>query len=222
MGALALAATAGGPGLARAAPGGDAATTRAYIRANYALVASAHARIPKIEAAVKGLLAQVRHECPRAAFGSPQDEQSTQLSNELVGTMVLAGGRVDRPAVGAYLRAVSGLRWHSASINRAVRGYARSLRVLYMLASPDLCGDIESWAATGFAKLPPSTAPFVRAFIPNWVSPGVLPAGLARYETTELRAIARRSGRFESQLMEMEARLVETWGDIMNELQLNP
>ncbi len=98
----------------------------------------------------------------------------------------------------------------------------RSLRTLYGLASPDLCGDIERWGAGGFKTLPPATAPFVRSFIPNWVSLGVLPAGLSRYETPELRSIARRSGLLETQLMEMEARLVETWGEIMNELHLNP
>jgi len=221
LAALVLAAASAGPATANAASG-DAAVTAVYIRANYALVSAGHANIARTEAAVKALLGQIRGECPSAALGSPQDEQSTELSNELVGKMVLAGGRPDRPAVGAYLRAVGGLRWHNTSINRAVGSYLGNLRALYGLSSPQLCGDIRSWKAAGFKTLPSATAPFVAAFIPNWVSLGVLPAGLGRYETPELRAIARRSEQFESQLMEMEARLVETWGEVMNELHLNP
>lgn len=222
LSALVLAAVGAGPATASGASGTDTAVTATYVRANYALVSAGHSNIARTEAAVKALLGQIRGECPSAALGSPQDEQSTELSNELVGKMVLAGGRPDRPAVGTYLRAVRGLHWHNASINRAVGSYLRNLRTLYGLSSPQLCGDIGSWKAGGFKTLPSPTAPFVAAFIPNWVSLGVLPAGLARYETPELRAIARRSEQFESQLMEMEARLVETWGEVMNELHLNP
>jgi hypothetical protein len=220
--AVVLAAATTVPATASGSSGSDAATTASYIRANYALVSVGHANISRTEAAVRALLGKIRRECPSAAVGSPQDEQSTELSNELIGTMVLAGGRPDRPAVGAYLKAVAGLHWHSASVNRTIGGYVRSLHTLYTMASPDLCGDISRWGAGDFKTLPSATAPFVTSFIPNWVSLGVLPAGLSRYETPELHAIARRSGQFESQLMEMEARLVETYGEIMNELDLNP
>ncbi len=205
-----------------AATASDASATRAYVHANYALVAAGHANIARSEAAVKGIVAQVRGECPAAASGSPQDGESTQLSNELIGLMVLTGGTVDRPAVAAYLHSVAGLRWSSGSINRSVAEYTRMLRTLYGLSKPSVCADIRAWASSGWRKLPPATAPFVKSFIPNWVSLGVLPAGLARFETPDLKPIARRSAQFESQLMEMEARLVDTWGDIMNELVLNP
>jgi len=222
LGALVLAGAIAGPTAAAGASGPDATATGAYIRANYTLVSTGHANIARTEAAVRAILQKVRRECPAAALGSPQDEESTELSNELIGSMVLAGGMPDRAAVGAYLRSVGRLRWNAGSIEHAVGDYTRSLRTLYDLASPNLCDDIRSWGVSGFMRLPAATAPFVRAFIPNWVSLGVLPSGLSRYETPELRAIAKRSQRFESQLMEMEARLVETWGLIMNELHLNP
>jgi hypothetical protein len=218
----ALAALLLTPGGAAASAGGDAAATSAYIRANYALVSAGHANIARTEADVHALVGQIRGECDQGALGSPQDEQSTQLSNELIGKMVLAGGAPDRPAVATYLRAVGRLHWSAGSVNRAVGGYVRMLRTLYGLKSPDLCGDLKSWATSGFRTLPPETAPFVAAFIPDWVSLGVLPAGLGRFETPALRSIAKRSGRYESELMEMEARLVEDWGEIMNELVLNP
>jgi hypothetical protein len=214
-----LAAALCAPGTAIAS---DASTTSLYVHANSALVSTGHANIARTEAAVTGVLGQVRRECPEGALGSPQDEESTELSNELIGTMVLAGAKPDRPAVAAYLRTVSGLHWSSASVNRAVGGYVRMLRTLYNLTSPSICADIKSWAGSGFKKLPAASAPFRATFIPNWVSLGVLPTGLARFETPALKAIARRTSHFEMQLMEMEARLVDTWGDIMNELVLNP
>jgi hypothetical protein len=210
------------PSATAASSAGDAAATRAYVRANYALVAAGHANIARTEADVRAIVGQIRHECPRAALGSPQDEQSTELSNELIGKMVLAGGAPDRPAVARYLRSVESLRWSSRAIDRAIGGYVKMLRTLYRLRAPAICADIASWQASGYRQLPAASGPFVGSFIPDWVSLGVQPAGLARYETSELRAIAKRASRYESDLMEMEARLVETWGEIMNELLLNP
>ena len=180
--------------------------------ANYALVAAGHANIARTEAGVDAIAGQIRSECPQAALGSPQDEQSTALSNELIGKMVLTGGKPDRSAVATYLRTVARLRWSSGAVNRAIGGYVKMLRTLYALKPPDVCTDIRSWSASGFNQFPAATGPFVRAFIPDWVSLGVLPGGLTAFETPELKAIARRSGRYESDLMEMEARLVETWG----------
>ena len=123
----------------------------------------------------------------RPPRGSPQDEQSTELSNELIGKMVLAGGRPDR-AAGRHLPARrQPAALEQPAVNRAVGGYVRMLRNLYSLASPDLCADIGSWGASGYKRCPRRRRPFVAAFIPDWVSLGVLPAGLARFETPGLQ-----------------------------------
>jgi hypothetical protein len=63
---------------------------------------------------------------------------------------------------------------------------------------------------------------FVKAFYPNWVALGLIPAGLSRLESSQGRALARNSGRFEYQITNVEAQAVETWGDIMDELLLSP
>src|SRR5947209_7763162 len=94
------------PGVARAS---DASATEAYLRANYALVKAGHSHVGASIAAYKGVLATVRRSCPRAASESPQNPESTQLSNEVIGTMVLSAGKPDRPAIRAYLHAVAGL-----------------------------------------------------------------------------------------------------------------
>jgi hypothetical protein len=205
-----------------AASASDASATEAYLRANYALVKAGQAHLGSSIAAYKGVLSAVKRDCPRAAAESPQNAESTELSNEVIGTMVLTAGKPDRPAVKAYLRAVGGLHWSSAQVTHAVAGYASMLRTLYNLPVPDLCGDVKSWAASHFKTTAPSTVSFVKAFYPNWVALGLIPTGLSRFENTQGRALARNGGRFEYQITNVEAQAVETWGDIMDELLLNP
>ncbi len=200
----------------------DRSSAEAYLRANYQLVRAGHANLGISIAGYKSVLSKVRRECPRAAAGSPQDPESTELSNEVIGTMVLTAGKPDRPAIQAYLRAVSGLRWSSGSLTRAVSSYATKLRRLYGLAVPDLCGDVRAWAASGYKALPASTVAFDKVFYPNWVALGLVPSGLARLASGQSRALARGAGRFEYQLTNVEAQAVETWGDVMDELELNP
>jgi hypothetical protein len=205
-----------------AAQASDSSATAAYLHANYALVAAGHAHLGASVAAYKGVLTKVRRDCPLAAAGSPQDPESTKLSNEVIGTMVLSAGQPDRPAIKSYLQAVKGLHWSNGSINRAVKGYASNLTKLYALSVPDLCGDIKAWKAGGYKALPSSTVSFVEVFYPNWVALGLLPPGLSRFENAQGRALARGSARFEYQLTNAEAEAVETWGEIMNALELWP
>lgn len=201
---------------------GDGSTTDAYLRANYALVQVGYAHLHTSIAGYRGVLSQVRGQCPRAGAGSPQDPESTELSNEVIGAMVLAAAKPDLPAIRTYLRAVSGMRWSSSSVTRAVSGYAANLGRLYRLSSPDLCGDIARWAASGFRALPSTTLSFDKVFYPSWVALGLVPPGIAGFENGEGRALAHDAERLESKLTEAEAEAVETWGDIMNELELNP
>lgn len=200
----------------------DSSATAAYLRANYQLVKVGRANLSASIAGYRSVLSHVRSACPRAAANSPQDPESTDLSNEVIGAMVLSAGKPDLGAIGAYLRAVSGLRWSSSAVNRAVSGYVGMLRKLYRLQTPDLCGDIAKWAASGFTALPASTLSFVKVFYPNWVALGLVPAGMARFENAEDRQLARSAGKLEYQLTDAEAEAVETWGFIMNALELNP
>jgi hypothetical protein len=63
---------------------------------------------------------------------------------------------------------------------------------------------------------------FDAVFMPNWVAAGDLPADLARFETAAERPLLTRTEHMESELTELEAREVETWGQIMNTLELWP
>src|SRR5258708_31275006 len=106
------------PAVARAS---DASATEAYLRAKYALVKDGATQLGASNAGYKSVLSTVKRSCPRAASGSPQNPESTQLSNEVIGAMVLTAGKPDRLAIRAYLRAIAGLRWSSSGVTRADR-----------------------------------------------------------------------------------------------------
>jgi hypothetical protein len=201
---------------------GDASATRAYLMADYTLMRTVSAHLPRSETALLGLLAHVRQVCPLAAEHSPQNPQSTQLSNELIGTMVLTGGHVDRRAVQAYVNTAKRLRWSSRRVNREVQFHVRSLQTLLSLATPDICADVKSWAASGFSALPAHTIQFARVFIEGWVRPGTLPSQLALFEQGSDRVLAHRASQLEDRVTDFEAAEVETWGKIMDALVLLP
>ena len=200
----------------------DVAATSTYVAANFALVQIAHARLRAAEDAPRRLLAQVTRECPHAASESPQDPESTQMSNEVIGAMVLSAYRLDLPALRHFIAVARPLRWSNPSLNRALHSYVADLAVLAALAPPRLCADVRAWVAGGYRSLPPSTVAFDARFMPAWVAIGLLPAKLAPFEGAQQRAMAHRSEAFETDLTDGEARAVETWGEIMNELGLEP
>ncbi len=200
----------------------DVASTKAYILANYALVRTARSHLATSEAAPLGILAQVRRECPQAAADSPQDSESTQLSDEVIGAMVIAAARPYLPAIRGFIHTATRLHWSNSRLTRAVQAYAGKLKTLSTLAPPELCADVRAWAAGGFHTLPASTVRFDQRFMPAWVALGELPGQLAAYESPEQRSLVRRSSELEVELTDGEARAVESWGQIMNELMLNP
>jgi hypothetical protein len=203
---------------------GDTAATRAYIQADYALVRTARANVPSSEAALQKLLRRVRAQCPGVAAGSPQEHDSEQLSNELVGAMTLAALAPDVHAVAAFTRAVGGLRWSDGALTRQVRGYVAGLKTLSALPAPDVCADVKAWVAGGYRALPASSVSFDSRYYPvDEVAVGELPAGLlAASESPSERPIVARARQLEQQLKEAEARAVETWGQLMEALKLNP
>ncbi len=206
------------------AGGGDVAATREYIQANYRLVQATASKIGPIEATLRGVRSQIRRECPMAAAGSPQDPDSEQLSNEVIGAMVTSAVHlVEVPASRAFVRIAERLTWSDRALTSAVHAYVSKAKGLVTLAQPKLCSDVESWAASGFRALPTSTAVFAPRFMSLWIAPGELPAALARYETPAERPLLRRTHQLESEFTEMEARAgVETWGEIMDGLGLLP
>jgi hypothetical protein len=205
-----------------AASAGDSASAGAYMQADLALVLAAKAHLRAAEAAPLKVLARVRRECPGAAAGSPQDPESTQMSNEVIGAMVLSAYHLDVPAIERFVARTSRLAWSDSRLRRAVRTYAAHLRVLVRLPPPQLCADVRAWVAGNYTALPLATVRFDRQFMPAWVAVGMLPRGLEAQLSPQDRAAFSRAQALEAQITDAEARAVESWGRIMNELGLEP
>ncbi len=219
IGALAGLAIAPASALAGAA---DVTATQTYVQANYTALQVTMSHLAASEAGPLHVLAQVRRECPGAGAGSPQDPESTQMSDEVIGAMVISAAQPDVQAIRTFIHTVAGLSWSDRGLTRAIHAYVGDWKTILGLPAPDLCGDVRAWAASGFHALPASTVAFVAKFTPAWVAAGYLPGQLGRYETAAARALASRSAPLEEQIGEAEARAVEHWGAIMDTLELWP
>jgi hypothetical protein len=209
-------------GAAPALASSNASSTQTYVQADYALVRVARSHLTASEGGPLQVLAKVKGECPAAGAGSPQDPESTQMSDEVIGTIVIAGAQPDLQAIRTFIRTASSLTWSSSALTNAVHSYANKLKTVLGLTPPSLCTEVKAWAASGYHTLPATTVTFVGKFMPAWVALGFLPAQLARYENGATKALANRAGPFEQELSEGEARAVEHWGDIMDTLMLWP
>ena len=219
---LALAAAVAVAPSTALATAGNAAATQRYLQANYALVRVARSHLAISEAGPLHVLAKVQQECPRAGLGSPQNPESTQMSDEIIGAMVISAEQPDLRAIRTFIHAVAGLSWSNHALTSAVRAYAGDLETVLSLSAPNLCGEVRAWAADDFHALPASTVAFVAKFMPAWVALGYLPPKLAAYESSTQRSLARRCEPLESLITEAEARAVAHYGAIMNTLGVHP
>jgi hypothetical protein len=219
---LALAvAVAVAPAVALGASG-DRAASEAYVRANYALVSAGQAKLASAEGALQGLLADIRRECPHVVAGSPQNEASEKLTWEIAAAMRIVVFHRIAGAIGTFARNVRTLRWSNAGLTRSVHDYARKLSGEATATAPDFCADLRTWKASGYTTLPAGTVPFVNAFYPVQAV-GMLPRRqLAPYLSGAQTAVLSRTSQIEGRLLDFEANAVETWGSIMDAVELNP
>jgi hypothetical protein len=220
--AASLAVGLGGGPLAASAAASNSSATSAYIAANYSLVRTARSYLRRAEAAPLGVLAQVTRECPLVGEASPENPQSTELSDEVIGAMVIAAYHLNVPGLRSFIGKVKGLHWSNPHLTSTVRTYAAKLQVLADLAPPHLCADIRAWKLSSFQTLPASTVSFDAKFLPAWVAIGLVPSSLRAYESPDEAGMVARSNTLEEELTEGEARAVESWGKIMNELEIQP
>jgi hypothetical protein len=219
MAALAVAPT---PALA-GSTARNVAATRAYIQADYALVHTARTNMKTGEAALEELRSKLGAECPMAATASPENEAAEKLSNEVIGAMSTVFIRADVQAVVDFASSVGPLHWSNPKLTRKVSSYAAKLKALTVLAMPNVCGDVSAWAASGYRALPASTPQFDQQFSSEDVGIGEVPARLlAPYEDRSERVVLQHTRQFEQELVDAEARAVEPWAKILDELDLQP
>ena len=129
----------------------------------------------------------------------------------------------DTQAVASFVGAVAHLHWSNPKLTRKATTYASKLKVLAALAAPDVCADVRAWAASGYRALPTSTVQFDQTYSANDVGIGEVPARLlAPYEDRAERVTLQHTAKFESELVDAEARAVEPWSKILDALNLQP
>jgi hypothetical protein len=207
---------------AHALAASNTAAAAAYVQANYSALRVAISHIASSEAEPLQVLAKVQHECPGAGAQSPENAESTQMSDEVIGAIVLSAIKPDLAAIQAFVHTAGGLSWSSRGLTRAIRAYTNDWKTLLGLSTPNLCSEVKAWSGDGFHSLPASTVAFVAKFMPAWVGAGFLPAQLSRYESSATRALARRCEPLEAEISEAEARAVAHYGAIMNALEVWP
>jgi hypothetical protein len=205
-----------------AAASSDTAATQAYVQAGYQALRVGIAHLATSKAAPLHLVAKVQGECPQIGAQSPQDSDSTQMSDDVIGAIVLSAYAPDTQAVRTFIHATAGLRWSSATLTHEIHAYTSDWTTLVSLSIPDLCSDVKAWGANGFGALPASITAFVGKFMPAWVAPGYMPAGLTRYESSATKALAARCHQFEEQISEVETHAVAQYGEIMDALAIWP
>jgi hypothetical protein len=203
---------------------GNATATQKYVQANLTLVQSGVSKIGEGRSALQSARRRIEGECKNAAFDSPQNPESTELSNEIIGSIVLPTLQTGKPDLLKFISAAGGLHWSNSKLTNAIRVYVGKLKVMATLAPPNVCADVRAWVASGYTTLTPSTIQFDRQFMPNWVAVGETPTSLLTpFAASSQRAALRRTTQLENQLIEFEAiDGVNTWDALMESLGLSP
>lgn len=200
----------------------DRAATRVYIDANYQLVRAARANLGTAESAIRGLVSRTVGECPGAGEGSSTTQAASEVSEEIVGTLVAVAYRPDAGAIRRFVATVAPLRWSSRRLTRSVRVYLRKLANLSVLAPAEICEDVKAWAAGGFKAAPEGTTRFNKLYLAADIEAEEVPLALLRpYETRREAALLRRTQGLEAPLAQAEADGVERWMEIMRGLALS-
>jgi hypothetical protein len=199
----------------------DAASTHAYIAANYVFAQASAARAKAAQADTVSLTRRFARECPKAGAGAPQNEEAQKLSYEVAGAIWSVAYGADAGPIGVFVRAVKPLRWSNPTLTRAARGYARSLHELATLPVPNLCGDVHAWRASGFQTVPPTTVSF-DLHVESIEGHSIAPRLLTPYERPSDRSILARTTRLETKLEHIETITgFDDWDSLLETLGLN-
>jgi hypothetical protein len=208
-------------GFVPAAAASNDAATHTLIKAGYTFGRESEGREPAIRKATLAAKRALLHQCPRAAAGSPQDEQAYKLSYEGAGALWAAGYGADRAPIVKFAKATRGLRWTSARINRDFKRLIGGLQGLSTLARPPLCKDIASWKASGYATLPTETVSFDARVEKLEAKP--VPAKLLAPYAGSNRGMLAQDQRIATKLLNFETQLgAPAWYDLTEGLELNP
>ncbi len=149
-------------GLPAAACASDTSATHAYLVADHAVLQTVVSGWSRVESSIDRLDAKYASECSHVGVGSPQSEEEQKLSMEVAAALWSAGYQANAGPLRSFVTKVSRLRWSSGAIDRAARKLTRGLTEMISLATPPLCSDVRSWAASGFGAVPSDVTAYAK------------------------------------------------------------
>lgn len=140
----------------------DITATHAYLAADHAVLQATISKWSAVEAGIAKLDARYRGECFHVGAGSPQSEEEQKLSLEVAGALWSVGYRANASSVHSFIVKVAHLSWSDGATTRAARKLTKSLHEMITLSTPDLCGDVRTWAAGGYNAVPADVVSFAK------------------------------------------------------------
>jgi hypothetical protein len=199
----------------------DIAAAHAYIQANYAFARATEAKTGVAQAGIRALDQKLGQQCPNIGAGSPQNEASQHLSDEVVVALWSISYGADAGPIRTFVAAVKRLRWSNGKLARIAQSYAKSLHELATLPMPDICSDVSGWKASGFKVVPASTTELdqrAEAIEAKTIPPSLL----APYEGPGDKAALSATIRLEAKLERTETEVgFNDWDVLLGTLGLN-
>lgn len=199
----------------------NAASTHAFAAADYAFLKASTAQERLVRKRIAAESESIVKQCGAEAAGSPQDNESYELSYEVAVALWSISYGAEAPQVAKLSKAVDMLHWSNNAINKDVKGYVKSLKELSHLPMPPVCSDIASWKASGFLVVPSSTKQIDKRVEPIEIKP-VPSSLLARYASGSDRVALRRSQQLQQKLLNFETAVgANSWLSLLEKLELN-
>lgn len=197
----------------------DVSSTHIALVAAYKTLHSVVDTWATVEANLHGLEHRFATECPNVGAGSPQSEPEQKLSYEVAGALWAVGYKADAKIAQSFIKTVGPLRWSNPALTRRAQKFIKGLREMISLRVPNICADVRSWTATGYATIPSSTLRFdqhVEAINVEIPSPHVLAAYIQPADRGLYKKVGSLLKRFEELEFETGQRawdsLLETLG----------
>jgi len=176
----------------------DARATWTYLQTEVALFGALIANSHREQQAGEELVGRLAAECPGVA-GSADSRvldggtAVERLREETFDAVVVAYLSPDLSLARLAARALSRLSWRRHRLTVLVHHQARAEAATGALRLPDLCGDLETWAAGGYKSVPASTTRFLKRYEATEGGPGLerIWHMLRPYEGPRARALRR-------------------------------
>jgi hypothetical protein len=156
------------PGAAAGMNARDAASTGAFLRAEYTKTSAQLNRVNADIEALEAYGARLGRECPGVLNGEPELGSGSArnfsvraISEERLAAILGVAERRDTKPQRDFVRAIAPLRWSNRSLSSSIHRSTAAELALERLSPPDLCADLKAWVASGYKSVSTATERYV-------------------------------------------------------------